>query len=85
LASQAGGDAGAAVMLGTLAAIHDKQLTYRRNQEREADRIGMQYMYAAGYNPQSMEDYFETMHRETSSVSFFPDFWLTHPLTSERM
>ena len=85
LAAQAGGDAGAAVMLGTQAALLDKQLTYSRNQEREADRIGMQYMYAAGYNPQSMADYFETMHRATSHVSFLPDFWLTHPLTTERM
>ena len=85
IASQAGGDAGAAVMLGTQAALIDKQLTYSRNQEREADRIGMQYMYAAGYNPQSMADYFETMHRATSRVSFLPDFWLTHPLTTERM
>ena len=71
LAAQAGGDAGAAVMLGTQAALLDKQLTYSRNQEREADRIGMQYMYAAGYNPQSMADYFETMHRATSRVSFY--------------
>jgi len=56
-----------------------------RNQEREADRIGMQFMSAAGYNPQSMADYFETMHRATSRVSFLPDFWFTHPLTTERM
>src|SRR5699024_65703 len=52
---------------------------------READRIGMQYMYAAGYNPQSMADFFEVMHRATSRVSFLPDFWFTHPLTTERM
>jgi beta-barrel assembly-enhancing protease len=85
IATQGGGDAGAAVMLGSQAAIMDKQLNYSRNQEREADRIGMQYMYALGYNPQSMADFFEVMHRETNSVSFLPDFWLTHPLTSERM
>jgi beta-barrel assembly-enhancing protease len=85
IASQADGDAGSAVMLGTQAALMDKQLSYSRNQEREADRIGMQFMYAAGYNPQSMADYFETMHRATSRVSFLPDFWYTHPLTTERM
>jgi predicted Zn-dependent protease len=85
VASQADGDVGAAVMLGSQAALMDKQLTYSRNQEREADRIGMQYMYAAGYNPQSMADFFEVMHRATSQVSFLPDFWLTHPLSSERM
>ena len=85
IASQADGDVGSAVMLGTQAALMDKQLSYSRNQEREADRIGMQFMYSAGYNPQSMADYFETMHRATSRVSFLPDFWLTHPLTTERM
>ena len=85
IASQADSDVGSAVMLGTQAALMDKQLSYCRNQEREADRIGMQFMYSAGYNPQSMADYFETMHRATSRVSFLPDFWLTHPLTTERM
>ena len=85
VASQADGDVGTAVMLGTQAALMDKQLNYSRNQEREADRIGMQYMYSAGYNPQSMADFFEVMHRATSQVSFLPDFWLTHPLSTERM
>ncbi|OTG66143.1 hypothetical protein B9T25_10055 [Acinetobacter sp. ANC 4470] len=85
VASQADGDVGTAVMLGTQAALMDKQLNYSRNQEREADRIGMQYMYSAGYNPQSMADFFEVMHRATSKVSFLPDFWLTHPLSTERM
>src|SRR5690606_105666 len=85
VASQADGDAGAAVMMGSQAALLDQQLTYSRNQEREADRIGMQYMYASGYNPHSMADFFEVMHRSTSRLSFLPDFWLTHPLTTERM
>ncbi|MCF9480601.1 M48 family metalloprotease, partial [Vibrio parahaemolyticus] len=85
VASQADGDAGAAVMMGSQAALMDQQLSYSRNQEREADRIGMQYMYASGYNPQSMADFFEVMHRSTSRLSFLPDFWFTHPLTTERM
>ena len=85
VASKAEGDAGAAVMMGSQAALLDQQLTYSRNQEREADRIGMQYMYASGYNPHSMADFFEVMHRSTSRLSFLPDFWLTHPLTTERM
>ena len=85
VASQADSDVGTAVMLGSQAALMDKQLNYSRNQEREADRIGMQYMYSAGYNPQSMADFFEVMHRATSRISFLPDFWFTHPLTTERM
>ena len=78
-------DAGAAVMLGSQAAMLDRQLSYSREQEREADRVGMQYMAIAGYNPESMADFFETMHRQTSQLSFLPDFWLTHPLTADRM
>lgn len=85
IASQADSDVGSAVMLGTQAAIMDRQLSYSRNQEREADRIGMQFMYGSGYNPQSMADFFETMNRSTAKVSYLPDFWLTHPLTTERM
>jgi len=85
LASKADGDIGGAVMMGTQAALMDKQLSYSRNQEREADRICMQFMYGAGYDPESMADFFETMHRSTSRLSFLPDFWLTHPLTTERM
>ena len=78
-------DAGAAVMLGSQAAMLDRQLSYSREQEREADRVGMQYMAIAGYNPESMADFFETMHRKTAQLSFLPDFWLTHPLTADRM
>ena len=85
VATQSDSNAGAAVMLGSQAALMDKQLSYSRNQEREADRIGMQYMYAAGYNPEGMADFFEVMNRATSRVSFLPDFWFTHPLTTERM
>ncbi|MEB3766745.1 M48 family metalloprotease [Acinetobacter sp. MD2] len=85
IASQGDGSAGSAVMLGTQAALMDRQLSYSRNQEREADRVGMQYMAAAGYNPASMADFFERMQRSSSQLSFMPEFWLTHPLTTQRM
>ncbi|MEB3752779.1 M48 family metalloprotease [Acinetobacter sp. MD2(2019)] len=85
IASKSDGNAGSAIMLGTQAALIDHQLSYSRDQEREADRIGMQYMTAAGYNPASMADFFERMQRSSSQVSFMPEFWLTHPLTTQRM
>lgn len=78
-------DAAGAVALGTQAALIDRQLSYSRNQEREADRVGMSLMNAAGYNPAAMADFFEVMNRKTAQVSFLPDFWLTHPLSTERM
>lgn len=84
LASQSS-DAAGAVAIGAQAAMIDRQLSYSRNQEREADRVGMRLMYAAGYSPLAMADFFETMNRKTGTVSFMPDFWLTHPLSTERM
>ncbi|MDO4223300.1 MAG: M48 family metalloprotease, partial [Acinetobacter sp.] len=85
VAAKADGEAGTAVMMGTQAALMNKQLSYSRDQEREADRIGMQYLYAAGYDPHHMANFFETMHRQSPQVGFLPEFWLTHPLTSDRM
>lgn len=85
IASQADSNAGSAILFGSQAALMDKQLNYSRNQEREADRIGMQYMAGAGYNPEGMADFFETMDRSSPKIGFLPDFWLTHPLTTERM
>lgn len=84
LASQSS-DAAGAVALGAQAAMIDRQLAYSRNQEREADRVGMRLMYAAGYKPTAMADFFEIMDRKIGRVSFLPDFWLTHPLSAERM
>lgn len=85
IASKGGGDAASAVAIGTQAAMIDQQLAYSRDQEREADRVGMYLMNAAGYDPRAMADFFEVMNRKTGRVSFLPDFWLTHPLSSERM
>lgn len=78
-------EAGTAVMVGTQAALLDRQLSYSRDQEREADRIGMQYLYSAGYDPHYMANFFETLQRKSTQIGYMPEFWLTHPLTSERM
>lgn len=78
-------EAGTAVMMGTQSMLLDKQLSYSREQEREADRIGMQYLYSAGYDPHHMANFFETMQRKSPQIGYLPEFWLTHPLTSERI
>lgn len=77
-------DAGAAVMTGSQAAAMSQQLSYSRDQEREADRVGMQLMRAAGFAPQGMPDFFDIMQRNNGNHGFLPDFVLTHPLTLER-
>ncbi|WP_205669573.1 M48 family metalloprotease [Acinetobacter sp. MB5] len=85
IATKSDSGAGSAVMLGTQAALVSKQLSYSRDQEREADRIGMQYLVAAGYNPNAMADFFERMQRSSVQLSFMPEYWMTHPLTTARM
>lgn len=83
--SQGEAEAGTAVMMGSQAMMMNRQMSYSRDQEREADRVGMQYLFSAGYDPHHMANFFETMHRASPQVGFLPDFWLTHPLTTERM
>ncbi len=59
---------------------------FSRDDEREADRLGVRYMAAAGYNPMGMANMFEkllsTRGRQPSRVS---QFFSTHPLTEERI
>ncbi|MEC7118486.1 MAG: M48 family metalloprotease [Pseudomonadota bacterium] len=80
-------DAGSAVATGAQALAANNYLSYSRDQEREADRIGMQLMYAAGFAPSAMSDFFDVMQQRQSMgvMSVLPDFLLTHPLGQERM
>ncbi len=81
-----GGDAAMGIMLGTQAAMLSKQLGYSRDAEREADRVGLQSLANAGFDPHGMEDFFERLQqsnrwRETASTAYIS----THPMTVERM
>lgn len=90
LAARAGGNSGghaaAAVAMGSQAAMIQSQLNYSRGAEREADRVGLQTLYNAGFDPKGMESFFERLH---SSNRFYesaaPAYLSTHPLTVERM
>jgi predicted Zn-dependent protease len=59
---------------------------YSRSAEREADQLGVRYMYGAGYNPSGMGTMFETLlatrKRRPSSVE---QFFSTHPLAEDRI
>jgi len=65
-------NAGAAILTqGTL-------LKFDRNQESEADRLGLKYIVAAGYDPQGMVEMLEILVA-TSGGSSPPEFFSTHP------
>lgn len=59
---------------------------FSRNDEREADQLGVRYMYQGGYNPQGMVEMFETLLEERRRrPSGIEQFFSTHPLSEERI
>ncbi len=86
IAATADGDAGMAAMMASQAAALESKLKFSRQNEQEADRIGLRTLSAAGYDPQSMGDMFERMHR---AYRYYgkrpPEYLLTHPLTENRI
>ena len=62
-------------------------LKYSRDDEREADRLGVDYSRAAGYNPADMAATFRSLEKmgDLSGGGSLPGFLSTHPLSSERI
>ena len=81
-----GGDAieGGIVASQGLAAQH--QINFDRSQEAEADRVGMQYLAAAGFDPQGAPDIWGLMMRQTGvQDSWVPAMLQDHPVDSVRL
>lgn len=86
LAAAAGGDAGLAVLSATQAASLEAGLKYSRQNEQEADRIGMGVLAKAGYDPNAMGNMFESMLKATRYIGYqAPEYLRTHPLTENRV
>jgi predicted Zn-dependent protease len=77
---------GMAVMSSTLGASAQNQLAFSRRNEQEADRVGMQTLVSANYDPHTMPQMFSRLQR---SYQFYgqrpPEFLLTHPVTESRI
>lgn len=72
-------------MLGAQAA-QGAMLSFSREAEREADREGLARLTAGGFDPQAMVAFFGRLQQARRYQSAqVPPYWLTHPLTSERM
>ena len=63
------------------------QLSYSRDFEREADRIGFQTLSSAGFDVRAMASFFEKMQRSTrvADDGSFPGYLRSHPVTTERI
>jgi len=63
------------------------QLAFSRDFEREADRLGFQTLYGAGYDVRAMAEFFEKMQRYTRLMDSgaVPSYLRSHPVTTERI
>ncbi|MCZ6497804.1 MAG: M48 family metalloprotease [Gammaproteobacteria bacterium] len=85
-AADMSGDVTAGLITASQAATAQRQINYTRSNEREADRIGMDTLSSAGFDPTGMSSFFEKLSRRFGSASRqIPAFLQTHPVTTERI
>lgn len=86
LAGGMSGDATQGILATGLGLSQQSQINYTRQNEAEADRIGIQLMSRAGYDPIGMADFFNTLNRASRAMGGGPPEYLrTHPLTVSRV
>ncbi len=62
------------------------QINFTRDQEYEADRVGMGYLAHAGFDPQGMPNFFAVLsQRYGFAESHVPRMLVDHPVTSDRI
>jgi predicted Zn-dependent protease len=62
-------------------------LKYGRDDERQADDLGLRYMYQQNYDPREMPQVFETLRRvsQAQGAGRIPGWMSTHPTEEERV
>ena len=85
LAASRNPQAAAAMMTGGTALAMQQQLSFSRDMEREADRIGLGVMTQAGFEPKGFVTMFEKLQQAArlNDNGAYP-YLRTHPMTSER-
>lgn len=78
--------AGYGIYEGMNFAIPMTYLKFGRDAEREADYLGLQYMYKAGYDPNAFVAFFEKVEaEEKKQPGTIPKIFETHPPTPDRI
>jgi len=81
-----GGPAAYAIAEVASLAVPLSFLKFSRDAEREADMLGLQYDYAAGYDPQAFIQFFERLKaEEKKKQSKIAKMFSTHPMTADRI
>jgi beta-barrel assembly-enhancing protease len=87
-AGGAGGDAAAGVLMGGQGLLLQRQINFTRKDEIEADRVGIQTLANAGFDPEAMADFFGRMQdtlRVGEGEDALPALLQTHPVTLDRI
>ncbi len=86
LGAAGGGAASQAVAMGAMAGAQAYQLKYSRDDEEEADQLGLRYLIAAGYDPENMVSVMEKLNQaKWMGDSSIPSYLTTHPALNERI
>jgi beta-barrel assembly-enhancing protease len=81
-----GGWTGYAIRQGAGLAIPLGFLNFSRGFEREADFLGLQYLYKSGYDPTAFVDFFEKIETlEKKKPGTISKVFSTHPMTDDRI
>ena len=82
-----GGGAGYAIRQVVATSAPMSFLKFSRDAEREADLLGLEYQYAAGYDPAALVQFFEKIHaRERQEKHrLLSKMFSTHPMTEDRI
>jgi beta-barrel assembly-enhancing protease len=82
-------DAAMAGVTAAQGAAMQQQINFTRANENEADRVGMSFLAAAGFDPYGMPDFFETMGRRNAITAgnrnVLPEILQSHPVTTNRI
>jgi predicted Zn-dependent protease len=86
LLTRVSGEAAQAAAAFSQAGLIQSQLNFTRDHEREADRVGLQLLEGAGFDPRGAASFFERLQRATRVYeTAAPSYLRTHPLPFERI
>ena len=86
LAMRSSPDLAGAAMMGGTGLAAQRQLSFGRDAEREADRVGLQILRNTGFELSGMVSFFGRLQNASRNRSdTLPSYLRTHPMTGERM
>lgn len=86
LAGRGNAQLSSGAIMSAQAGMIQNQISFTREHEQEADRIGMQTLVKSGYDARAMASFFERLQKYTRFYETnAPSYLRTHPVTYERI